>query len=135
MTSTGQKVLESRRRHEDKTRAMQASLADERKVMAMATFETSTAKRIDQRTKQERFEQLQRSSEMNLLRRRQNLADLYNYEREQWQNEVLSRVESVEDRKQRYRFLLSIILRLRKFIPPSLNKIYIQNYGACLCFT
>ena len=116
MTSTGQKALESRRRHEDKARAMQASLADERKVMSMATFETSTAKKIDQRTKQERFDELQRSSEINLLRRRQNLADLYNYEREQWQNEVLSRVESVEDRKQRYRYFQSIILRLCKFI-------------------
>jgi hypothetical protein len=108
MASHGQKALESRRRQEDKARAMQASLADERKVMSMALFETSTSKRIDQRTKQERFDQLQRSSEMNLLRRRQCLADLYNYEREQWQNEVLSRVESVEDRKQRYFSMTSI---------------------------
>ena len=101
MASQGQKVLEARRRHEDSARAMQASLAEANKAMQNAYFEINTTKKLESRTKQERFQQIQHQKNLELLDKKQQLADLYNYERELWQQEVLNKVESIEDRKQR----------------------------------
>ena len=101
MASQGQKALATRRKQEDLVRAMNASIVDANKAMQMANFEITTTKKLEGRTKQERFEQMQRQQDMDLLRRRQKLADIYNYERELWQDEVLTKVESVADRKQR----------------------------------
>jgi hypothetical protein len=48
------------------------------------------------------LEQLRRENQRALLSRRQQLAELYNNEMQGWENEVLSRVETLEDRKARY---------------------------------
>lgn len=102
MASAGQKVLESRRKQEDLARAMQHSLNDANKALQKANFEIQTTKKLESRGKQEKFRNQLLQQEYDLLKRRQTLADLYNYEREAWQEEVLLKVESVEDRKQRY---------------------------------
>ena len=101
MASQGQKALESRRRQEDIARAMQASLTDHARCLAKADFENSTTRKLEQRTKNERFQSMQRDAELNLLSRRQQLADLYNYERDAWKEECLQKVETVEERKNR----------------------------------
>lgn len=101
MASHGQKALESRRRQEDAARAMQASLADHARCLAKADFENSTTKKLEKRTKNERFQSIQRQAELDLLSRRQQLADLYNYERNAWKEECLQKVETVEERKNR----------------------------------
>ena len=101
MATQGQSSLESRRRQEDKARAMQASINEANFHMAKANFEISTTKKLQQRVKNERFRVMQHRQEMDLLDRKQMLADLYNYEREAWKNEVLMKVETVEDRKNR----------------------------------
>ena len=49
------------------------------------------------------FQSIQHTAELNLLSRRQQLADLYNYERHAWQQECLQNVETVEERKNRIR--------------------------------
>ena len=85
MSSQGQKTLETRRRQEDIARAMQASLTDHARCLAKADFENSTTRKLEQRTKNERFQSIQHKAELNLLSRRQQLADLYNYERHAWQ--------------------------------------------------
>jgi hypothetical protein len=46
---------------------------------------------------------LKRQQDQELTNRRQQLADLYNQEMESWQQEVLSKIETPEDRKQRIR--------------------------------
>lgn len=101
MASQGQAALENRRRQEDRARAMQASLNDAKVQMAKANFEISTTRKLEQRTRHERFNNLRHQQQMDLLGRKQQLADLYNYEREAWKDEVLSKVETVEDRKNR----------------------------------
>lgn len=101
MSSQGQKTLETRRRQEDIARAMQASLTDHARCLAKADFENSTTRKLEQRTKNERFQSIQHKAELNLLSRRQQLADLYNYERHAWQQECLQNVETVEERKNR----------------------------------
>lgn len=47
------------------------------------------------------YESKKKEYEENLLYRRKKLAQLYNDEMEAWKLEVLSKVETVEDRKQR----------------------------------
>jgi len=48
------------------------------------------------------FEDKKKVYEQNLLERRRKLANLYNNEIEQWRREVLAKVETTEDRKERY---------------------------------
>jgi hypothetical protein len=47
------------------------------------------------------FESKKKEYEENLVERRKKLADLYNYEINLWRQEILSRVETQEDRKAR----------------------------------
>ena len=93
--------MESRRKQEDLARAMQHSLNDANKALQKANFEIQTTKKLENRGKYEKFQNQLLQQKHDLLKRRQTLADLYNYEREAWQEEVLLKVESVEDRKQR----------------------------------
>lgn len=50
------------------------------------------------------FESKKKEYDEQLVSRRKKLADLYNREIEEWRNEVLSRVETQEDRKQRFTY-------------------------------
>jgi hypothetical protein len=50
---------------------------------------------------QQLFEAKKKQYEDNLLHRRRKLADLYNREMDQWRREVLSKVETMQDRKER----------------------------------
>jgi hypothetical protein len=47
------------------------------------------------------FEAKIKEYEDNLMQRRKKLANLYNLEMESWKQDILSRVETVEDRKRR----------------------------------
>lgn len=101
MASHGQKTLESRRRQEDVARAMQSSLLDHARCLNKANFEIKTTAKLESRIKDERFKAYQHRADLNLLSRRQELADLYNYERDAWKEECLQKVETVEERKNR----------------------------------
>ena len=48
------------------------------------------------------FEQKKKEYEDNLISRRKRLADIYNYEIEQWRSEVLVKEETIEERKAKY---------------------------------
>ena len=91
----------ARRRQDEKARDVKLALTDEKHAMSKAFFEISTTKKLEARAKQEMLERVQREQEVSLLRRRQELSDLYNFERETWDAEVLNNVESVEDRKKK----------------------------------
>lgn len=95
---------EERKRAEEE-RQRQASEEDQkfRKVMAVANFEISSTKKIEHKMKQDRFNQVKLQQELTLLQRREQLAELYNYEMDCWKQEVLSRVETVEDTRNRIR--------------------------------
>jgi hypothetical protein len=49
--------------------------------------------------KQGKFEELMRQQEKSVLQRRKQLAELYNDEMESWTQEILSNVETIEDKK------------------------------------
>ena len=121
------KLLEVRRRAEDRYRHMDALIVEDKKVLHFANFEINTANKIDRRTKQvelrlifglsnlksltsllklqQIFEQKKKEYEDNLMKKKSKLADLYNREMEDWRNEILSRVETAADRKARYQKL------------------------------
>ena len=100
MNKTAQ-AIEQRRRAEEAYSQMEQSLAHEKRSRDIANFEVVTAKKIEKRTKQERFERLMRDNEIRLLERRKQLAELYNYEISEWKNEMAQLAETQEDRKAR----------------------------------
>lgn len=97
----GARLIESRRKVENTYREMDSLIAHDRKVLQMANFENSTTQKIERKAKQQMFESKRKEYEENLVSRRKKLADLYNYEINLWRQEVLSRVETQEDRKAR----------------------------------
>ena len=105
MSSIGHKTIEKRRAQEDVYRAMEQSLAAEKRQMEIATWENSSAARQDGKNRIERMKEIQAQQEKAVLRRRQELANLYNSEMDAWRMEVMSRVETQEDRKSRYHTL------------------------------
>ena len=95
------KLLESRRRVEDRIIAMEHSIRDSETTLQKAQFEISTTSKIEKRQKTEMLQKLQDEGKFQLFYRRQNLAALYNDELENWKQEVLSREETIEERKDR----------------------------------
>ena len=95
------KLLENRRKVEDRIIAMEHSIKDSATTLQKAHFETTTTAKIERRQKAEMLQKLQDEGKYELYYRRQNLAALYNYELENWQQEVLSKEETIEERKAR----------------------------------
>lgn len=96
-----QQAIENRKRADLAYRQMDAVLQDERKVLSKAQFEVLTANKIEQRVKKDLVEQKVRDHEFGLIKRRQMLASLYENEMGSWTDELLNRVETVEERKAR----------------------------------
>lgn len=96
-----QRAIEVRKKTNAAYDLMDAAIADERKKLQIANFEISTTKRIEKRMKNDRMSSMERDHQVELHRRRRELADLYNDEMEQWKAEVLANVETQEDRKAR----------------------------------
>ena len=101
MTSVGHRTIEKRRAQEDVYRAMEQSLAAEKRQFEIAHWENSSAARQDGKNRVERVKEIQAQQEKAVMRRRQELANLYNNEMDAWRTEVMSRVETQEDRKAR----------------------------------
>lgn len=101
MTSHGQKLIENKKAQEAAAREMRTALEADERVKRIAHFEVSTTKKIEKRMARDRFEQLKGQRNAGVLDRRRRLADLYNQEMMYWKNEVMTKVESVEERKQR----------------------------------
>ncbi len=110
MAHTAQKLNEARKRADDRYRMMEAVMEEERKVLSMATFERDTSSRIERQARAAKFNELSREYEARLYERRKQLAALYNREMEGWKEEALSRVETVEERKQRYDYFLHLVI-------------------------
>lgn len=126
--SYGKAMIESRKRADNAYKAMDSVIANDKKILQIAKFETNTANTIDRLVKQVNWLQCQeaRNADFNFTshftshfqqkennnqkqryeqtvnERRQQLADLYNYEIESWRAETIARVETQEDRKSRY---------------------------------
>lgn len=94
---------EKRRSEEERQRNFSEDDQKYRKVMAIANFEITSSKKIDQRLKNDRYNQIKVQQELTLLQRREQLAELYNYEMDCWKQEVLSKVETAEDVRNRIR--------------------------------
>ena len=68
-------------------------------ALGKAAFEINTQMKIVDRVKTEKLNSFRKQTEEELLSRRQQLADLYNYERESWNSQILDHVDTVETRK------------------------------------
>jgi hypothetical protein len=99
--SLGHKTIEKRRQAEDRYRAMEANLANEKRAFEIATWENSSAARGEGKARQDRAKEIEQQYAKQLLRRKQQLANLYNEEMETWRAAVMAKVETQEDRKAR----------------------------------
>jgi hypothetical protein len=95
------KLLESRRKADDNYRMMETTLADARITLCKANFENTTTAKIERRQKTELMNKLKDERDTDVYYRRNELAALYNVELEDWKQEVLSKVETIDERKAR----------------------------------
>lgn len=101
MASNGQKIIENKKIQEAAAREMRIALEADERIKRIAQFEVSTTKKIEKRMSVDRFNQLKGQRNAGVLDRRRRLADIYNQEMMSWKNEVMTKVETVEERKQR----------------------------------
>lgn len=97
----GLKAIEIRKKNEAAYEQMLLASKGDKQVFQIANFEHSTTAKIEQRLKNERVEAKRKEFENSLLSRKNQLADLYNYEMNLWRSEVLAKVQTQEDRKAR----------------------------------
>lgn len=96
-----QKVLEARRRADDKAREMEQTLVEQDIILQKANFEKQTTAKIESRLRSNRLEALRNAKDVELYSRRRELAELYNDEISMWRNEVINSGETVAERKER----------------------------------
>lgn len=96
-----QRSIEIRKKQEQTYRDFDAVKAADQKTLQIANFEILTSHRIERKMKQGEFVRGKQEQEAFLALRRQQLAELYNREIEEWRSEALMRVETQEDRKAR----------------------------------
>lgn len=101
MSVSAQRLSEIRKKNDEKAQMMDAVMKQEKKTWLLANFETTTCQKIDRRLRTEQYELLKRDEDVDLYKRRKELAEMYNQEIEYWKTAVLNKVESVEDRKAR----------------------------------
>jgi hypothetical protein len=101
MAHNGRYALEKRRKAEDVCRSMESRIAEDKRALQIASFETTSKVKIDHKMRQERRKELTGENDKILMNRRQHLADLYNDEIDCWRSEVMAKVETQEDRKAR----------------------------------
>lgn len=101
MALNGQKIIEAKKLQEEASRDMRAAIEADDKVKRIADFEIQTTKKIETKQAQKRFNELNGQRMSGLMERRRILAEIYNRELNGWREEVLLKVESVEERKAR----------------------------------
>jgi len=95
------KILEARRRADEKARAMEHVLVEQDIILQKANFEKQTSAKIESRIKNNRLEELRHEKEVELYNRRKALAELYNEEISRWKDEVVNSGETLSERKER----------------------------------
>lgn len=101
MAHNHQRVIEARKKVDAKYKEMASLQAEDRKILQIASFENNSTLKIEANAKTELLESRKAEWEVELYNRRCMLAELYNEEITGWRNEVLSKVESQESRKER----------------------------------
>lgn len=100
-TPQSRQMITNRRKQEESYRQMDAINSDNKKQFLVANFEIKTDLKINRKKQMEEAYQSKLFNDQKLQTRRQDLAALYNQEMERWKLELLSKVETVEERKQR----------------------------------
>jgi hypothetical protein len=101
MSYNGQKIIEQKQKQETAAREMRLALEADEAVRRIANFEVNTTKKIEAKMAEKRFNELKAQRNLGVLERRTALAALYNDEIEQWKQEVMAKVETIEERKDR----------------------------------
>ena len=102
MAVNGRLLLERRKQNENACRSMEIKIAEDKRALQAAKFESLSSLKINTKMAKERTKELRDVITQDLDRRRQLLADLYNDEIDGWRTEVMSNVETQEDRKARF---------------------------------
>lgn len=101
MAHAHQQLIESRKKADEQYKIMEAIKKQNDRVSQIANFEIKTTKRIEKNMRKNALDERNREYEVELYDRKNALAELYNTEIEGWRAEVLSKVETMEDRKSR----------------------------------
>jgi cilia- and flagella-associated protein 53 len=101
MASQGQKIIEAKKAQESAAREMRMAIEADDRIKRIADFEIQTTKKIESKQAKKRFDELKGQRNASVIERRRLLADIYNSEMEMWREEVMNKVESVEERKAR----------------------------------
>lgn len=92
-------MMEARKRLVQEKRLMETELENSKKIAHRTMFEVTTTQKIESRLRHEALTKKKEKIERDVYLRRQQLADLYNSEIEFWRTEVLSKKETMEERK------------------------------------
>jgi hypothetical protein len=92
-------MMEARKRLEQEKLLMETELENSKKIAHRTMFEVTTTQKIESRLRHEALTKKKEKIERDVYLRRQQLADLYNSEIEFWRSEVLSKKETMEERK------------------------------------
>lgn len=101
MNPSSRHANEKRQQAEDVYRSMDTKIKEDRVLNQIASFESCSTLKIDSKIRKDRMNELKGLGETILENRRQKLADLYHDEYDSWKVEVMSNVESPEQRKAR----------------------------------
>lgn len=102
MAVNGRLLLERRKQNENACRSLEIKIAEDKRALQAAKFESLSSLKINTKVAKERTRELRDEIMHDLDRRRHRLADLYNDEMDGWRSEVMSNVETQEDRKARF---------------------------------
>ena len=102
MAVNGRFLLEKRKKAEDACFLIERKIAEDSRTLQLAKFDQLSEIKTNDKMIKMRSKELKDGVAQQLDRRRQCLADLYSNEMESWKSEVMSNVETQEDRKARY---------------------------------
>jgi hypothetical protein len=102
MAVNGRHLLEKRKQAENTCRSIQTKIAEDNRALRVAEFESLSTIKINKKLVKERTNEMRVEIAQSLEKRRQRLADLYNEEMDDWRSEVMTNVETQEDRKARF---------------------------------
>lgn len=92
-------AMEARKKMEQEKQLMEIEIENSKKIAQRTNFEITTTAKIESRMRQESLASKKTRLEHERFLRRQQLADLYNMEMEQWRSQILSKTETIEERK------------------------------------
>ena len=102
MAVNGKYLLEKRKKADEACSLIERKIAEDNRTLQLAKFDQLSELKTNDKMMKMRSNELKDGVAKQLEKRRQSLAELYTREMDNWRSEVMSNVETQEDRKARY---------------------------------